>query len=359
MTTKVDTLTLPHGSIPLPTFLPDATKGVVRSVDSSDLESIGIDALVMNTFHLMQHPGSSTIRAVGGLHRFTGWMRPIITDSGGFQVYSLLRQNVRNGSITDKGAFFQIEKRKYNLTPEKSIQLQVSYGADILFCLDDCTHVDHPEAVQIESVQRTIRWARRCKQEFMKLMEQKKTPPEQMPRLFAVVQGGNSYALRQHCAEALLAIGFDGYGYGGWPIDNQGALLTDIFAYVRQLIPPEFPLHALGVGHPPNIATCYHLGYQLFDSAMPTRDARNGRLYCLNGPELVGDWFSYLYIQDDKHIKADEPLCQYTQCWVDDRYSRAYLHHLFAINDTLALRLATLHNLCFMMQLMQRLRHAG
>ncbi len=145
-------LSLPHGIIKLPEFLPDATRGVVRSVDSRDLEELGIQALVMNTFHLMQSPGSSTIVALGGLHTMTGWRRPIITDSGGFQIYSLIRQNPKFGSLNNRGATFRADhgSRKYQLTPEKSIQLQLAYGSDIVICLDDCTHVDAPLSIQKE-----------------------------------------------------------------------------------------------------------------------------------------------------------------------------------------------------------------
>ena len=156
-------LSLAHGTLEFPVFLPDATRGVVRAVDSADLENCGVTGLVMSTFHLMQHPGSSVIQAHGGLHTFTNWQHPIVTDSGGFQVYSLVRQNPKSGSLSEKGMLYRAEDgSKYNLSPEKSIQLQVSYGADIVFCLDDCTHVDDAEAEQVDSVRRTIKWAKRA-----------------------------------------------------------------------------------------------------------------------------------------------------------------------------------------------------
>src|SRR5664279_849296 len=202
-----NSLTLAHGTLEFPIFLPDATRGVVRAVDSADLEACGVTGLVMSTFHLMQHPGSSVVHAHGGLHRFTNWQRPIITDSGGFQVYSLVRQNPKSGSLSEKGMIYRAEDgSKYNLSPEKSIQLQVSYGGDIVFCLDDCTHVDDAEAEQVDSVRRTIKWAKRCRAEFDHLMDQKKL--ETRPLLFAVVQGGGVLELRKECAEALLEIGF-------------------------------------------------------------------------------------------------------------------------------------------------------
>jgi queuine tRNA-ribosyltransferase len=361
-----EVLALPHGPLPLPAFLPDATRGVVRSVDSADLRACGVEALVMNTYHLMQRPGSSTIRALGGLHRMSDWQGPIVTDSGGFQVYSLIRQNPKYGRLTDRGAVFTPDGsgRKFNLTPEKSIQLQLSYGADILICLDDCTHADDPPEEQRQSVKRTVDWARRSKKEFERLLDQKRLAADQRPLLFAVIQGGGDPDLRRACADALLEIGFDGYGYGGWPLDSAGSLLADMLALTRDLVPSEYPVHALGVGHPANVVACARMGYQLFDSAMPTRDARNGRLYVFTSddPRALSDsqsgWFEYVYAGDDKHIKSDAPVSPWCDCACCAHYSLGYLHHLFKIDDALFLRLATIHNLRFMMRLMERLRHA-
>ncbi len=366
---KSNSLPLPTGPLSLPDFLPDATRGVVRSLDSADLESCDIQALVMNTVHLMQNPGSSTIQALGGLHRMSGWTHPIITDSGGFQIYSLIHQNPKYGNLNNKGANFRDDAgRKYHLTPEKSIQLQISYGSDVVICLDDCTHVDAPYETQAASVRRTIDWARRARAEFDRLVEQKGLAGSDRPHLFAVVQGGGERDLRRQCAEALLETGFDGYGYGGWPLDNAGRLLSDLLGYVRELIPAEFPLHALGVAHPGNILECSLLGYDIFDGAMPTRDARHARLYVFDEPpeQLFAagghsapnpkSFFSYLYALDDKHTKANAPISPYCDCLACRRYSLGYLRHLFKIEDTLAYRLATIHNLRFMTQLMEGIR---
>ncbi len=356
-------LQLPHGQIALPAFLPDATQGVVRAVDARDLEACGIQAVIMNTFHLMQRPGSSTIQALGGLHRMSGWQRPIMTDSGGFQAYSLIRQNPKYGRLTDRGLVFRPEgsNRKFTLTPEKSVQLQLSYGADVVICLDDCTHVDDPLEVQRESVRRTVEWARRGKATFQRLVEQKGLTEDRRPLLFAVIQGGGSRELRRQCAEALLEIGFDGFGYGGWPLSGEGELLTEMIAYTRELVPSHLPMHALGIGHPANVVACARMGYDLFDSAMPTRDARHGRLYVFqidpaSPAPLKGDWFTYMYIHDDKHIKDAGPISPFCDCLCCTRYSVGYLHHLFKLNDSLYLRLATMHNLRFMTQLTEHLR---
>jgi queuine tRNA-ribosyltransferase len=359
-------LSLAHGELALPAFLPDATLGVVRAVDTIDLAQAGVRALVMNVFHLMQKPGSSTIHALGGLHQMAGWPGPIMTDSGGFQAYSLIRQNPRAGSLSDQGIRFQPEgaERPFQLTPEKSIQLQLAYGADILVCLDDCTHVDDTFAEQQASVARTIKWAARCKAEFERQLRQRKTAAAARPLLFAVVQGGGSEQLRRQCAEQLLAIGFDGYGYGGWPLDAHGKLLHEMLGFTRSLIPPEFPMHALGVGQPESVARCAALGYQMFDSALPTRDARGGRLSVFTADparaslRLAGSWYEYLYVEDKKHIKARGPISPFCDCYTCQTYTLGYLHHLHKIGDTLYFRLATIHNLRFMMQLMDALRAA-
>jgi queuine tRNA-ribosyltransferase len=352
-------LSTSHGVLRFPTFLPDGTRGVVRALDTCDLEAVGMQALVMNVFHLMQRPGSSTIQALGGLHRMSGWRGPIVTDSGGFQAYSLIRENPKFGSLTSKGITFRREgrDRKYQLTPEKSVQLQISYGADVVICLDECTHVDDDLETQRQAVDRTIAWAKRGRAEFDRLVAEKGLEADQRPRLFAVVQGGGERHLRKRCAEALLELGFDGYGYGGWPLDVGGNLLTDLVGYTRELIPPEYPMQALGIGHPLNVVTCARMGYQLFDSALPTRDARRGRLYTFT-PEsgLRGDWFDTLYIADETHIRAPGPISAFCDCPTCTRYSRGYLHHLYKLNDYLYHRLATLHNLRFMRQLEDRLR---
>jgi queuine tRNA-ribosyltransferase len=352
-------LQLAHGQVRMPVFMPDATLGVVRSVDATDLATCEIQAVVMNTFHLMQRPGSSTIHALGGLHQMSAWQRPIITDSGGFQAYSLIQQNARFGSMNDDGIAFKPEgaERKFHLTPEKTIQLQLSYGADVVICLDECMHVDAAYELQVISVKRTIDWAKRCKKEFLRLIKQKRLTEEERPLLFAVIQGGGSHELRKQCAQELLEIGFDGFGFGGWPLDKQGHLLSDILAYTRELVPMQFPMHALGVGHPLNVVECTKLGYGMFDSAMPTRDARHCRLYAFTHETALEDkWLTYIYANDDKYIKSDAPISRFCDCLCCTNYSLGYLHHLFKINDTLFFRLATLHNLRFMTQLTQRLR---
>jgi queuine tRNA-ribosyltransferase len=359
-------LNLKSSSLPLPQFLPDATFGQVRALDSSGTAECGIQALMMNTFHLMQKPGATTVKSLGGLHEFSGWKKAIFTDSGGFQAWSLIRQNSKFGSLTDNGISFLPEDggRKILLTPEKCVQLQVSFGSDVIFCLDDCTHIDDPLTEQEKSVNRTIQWGLRCRREFDRLMEEKRLSESDKPKIFGVVQGGNSPDLRKRCAEALLDVGFDGYGYGGWPLDEGGSLVEEMVALTRELIPTNYPVHALGIGHPPYIVRCTAMGYGLFDSAMPTRDARHGRLYRFNFiPDATQmskspDWFEYVYASDKRFIKSSEPVEEGCGCPVCQTYSLGYLRHLFKLNDILYQRLATQHNLWFMARLMDILRAA-
>jgi queuine tRNA-ribosyltransferase len=356
----ISRLELRTGGLRLPTFLPDATRGVVRGVDASDLESCGVQGLVMNVFHLMQRPGSTTIDALGGLHRLSGWRGPIVTDSGGFQALSLLRENPRQGHLGDDGIAWQgAGGRRFRLTPEKSVRLQIRYGADAVMCLDDCTHPDDPDERQALAVKRTLAWARRSRATFDEQLDRAGVAPEQRPRLFGVVQGGTSPELRAECTGELLEIGCDGLGYGGWPLASDGALLEEPLARLRELVPGDVPLHALGVGHPESVRTCAELGYGLFDSALPTRDARRGRLYRFRvDPASLGQpgaeaWFDRCFVGDARYTKVDRPLSEFCDALCCQRYTVAYLHHLHAVRDGLYARLATIHNLRFMVQLLE------
>jgi queuine tRNA-ribosyltransferase len=214
-------------------------------------------------------------------------------------------------------------------------------------------------------VRRTIKWAKRSKAEYLRLIHLKNLTGEERPLIFAVIQGGAIYKLRKWCAEELLEIGFDGFGYGGWPLDKEGNLLEDILNHTREMIPTNYPMHALGIAHPANIIKCANMGYDLFDGALPTRDARHGRLYCFTTfdkssiPSL--DRFNYMYILDDRYIKSKSPISPFCDCLTCANYSIGYVHHLFKINDGLAFRLATIHNLRFITQvteLMRKNRHA-
>jgi queuine tRNA-ribosyltransferase len=348
-----------HGPLPLPAFLPDGTRAVVRALDAGDLEACGVVGLVVNTLHLANHPGGTVVAQAGGVHRFMGWRGPIVSDSGGFQVFSLARESADLVRVTSDGLQYRRHKKddKRRLTPEKCIQQQFDLGADILYCLDHCTHPAESAEIQRTSVTNTIDWARRCKAEFDRRLAG--WSGGERPKLFAVIQGGPDPDLRRRCAAELLAVGFDGYGFGGWPIADDGALV-DAVAQVAELLPADGPKHALGIGKPANIVAAFRLGYSIFDCVLPTRDARHGRLYvlddgwegaCRRGAEFC----SYIYARDDCHIRDDRPIDAGCDCHSCARYSRAYLHHLFRTDEGVAHRLATIHNLRTYARLMARL----
>jgi queuine tRNA-ribosyltransferase len=357
---KLDSLETLAGIISLPSFLPDATRGIVRTIDSRDIRESGIKCLMVNTIHLSSHPGISVINALGGIHKFMAWDGPIFSDSGGFQVFSLIDKSASLGSVTRKGFVFRLTKggKKRLLTPEKSIEKQLRMGADIMFCLDYCTHPQADYTLQLNSVEITIDWAQRCKKEFETRVENRGMG-ERRPLLFAVIQGGNSRELRKMCAERLIEIGFDGYGYGGWPIDSSGNLVEAV-EYTAGCVPGNFPLFGLGIGKPENIVHTFQMGVNIFDCVLPTRDARHQRLYVYNDKmENIDlrerDFYDYLYIQDSKFVRDSEPVEPYCDCFCCRNYSRAYLHHLMKIEDPLVNRLATIHNLRFYARLMEKL----
>jgi queuine tRNA-ribosyltransferase len=336
--------------------MPDATHGVVRAVAPADLSAAGVRMVMTNSLHLAHNPGTTTVQALGGIKRMMGWDGPIATDSGGFQAYSIIRSNPKLGSIFHDGLVFAFDPQDEptKLTPEKSIQNQLRVGSDMLFCLDDCTHPEASEAEQEISVERTVAWARRCKAAFEHgIAARSKGNDDERPLLFAVIQGGRKSHLRGRCAEALLEIGFDGYGYGGWPLDGDGQLLSDMLALTRELVPAHLPMHALGIGHPGSVVACASMNYTLFDSALPTRDARRGRLYAfhqensqIDGP--TKDWLEFIYINDKKYIKDSQPVSATCPCPACTCFGRGYLRHLAKLEDSLFYRLATIHNLTFM-----------
>lgn len=341
----------------LPSFLPDATSGAVRGVDSGDLKTAGIDGLMVNTYHLMASSAINAIESLGGIHSFMNWPGVIASDSGGFQIWSLIRKNPKFGTIRNDKVIFRHHDKKLIISPEKNIRTQLKVGADIIICLDDCTGPNEPIEEQEKSVDRTLIWAKKSKTEFEKITKYK----NRKPLIFAVVQGGNHKHLRKKCADELLEIGFDGFGFGGFPINDERQLVIDILEYTAKLIPDEFPKFALGIGKPEDIVECYNMGYNMFDCVLPTRSARQKILYVFkeNPNSEKGfkkDFYEKLYLQDDKYFKEPARVSEFCDCYCCKNYSRSYLYHLFKLKNTLSIRLATLHNLRFYSTLLNCLR---
>ena len=357
-------LDTPSGRIPLPAFFPDATYGAIRAGSFDDVYAAGLYGCEMNSYHLMTKPGAKLIKSLGGLHGFTGYKGAILTDSGGFQLYSLIRENSDYGEIRDKEIIFRPDrgKEKLSFTPEKCIQVQFQYGSDIMMALDMCTHPDDPMDVQRRSVELTVKWGSRCREEFDKLARQSKS--ERKPLLLGIVQGGSDPELRMECGRRLEEIGFDGYGFGGWPLDANGSFRPDILKMAADAMPDNKIKYAMGLGRPEEIVQCVEMGYSLFDCVIPTREARHQRLYVFadgcDTPDGVrrsdGKFYKFHYILDDKHARDGRPVDESCDCELCRNHSRAYLHHLFKMGDPSAMRLATAHNLRFYGRLMELLR---
>ncbi len=348
-----------HGPLALPAFLPDATKGVVRTVDVQDLRAVGVEAICVNTWHLAREPGTRAVERLGGVHRFTGWDGPVLSDSGGFQILSLIESGSFAGSASAKGLRFKSRGGESELlTPEKCIRWQAKLGADLLVCLDHCTRPEQPADAQRASVEHTVRWAAECRAERDRIAEE---CGRELP-LFAVVQGGDDPALRRECAARLLELKFDGYAFGGWPVASDGSLAESV-ALVAGLAPREKPLWGLGIGRPENLVAAARLGYSLFDCVLPTRDARHGRLYARTrgpaAPTNESSWYDHVHLGDAKHAVDSAPIEPGCPCPACSRHSRGYLHHLWQVKDPLVLRLSTLHNLSFYSRLIAELRAAA
>lgn len=351
-----------HGPLPRPTFLPDATRGAVRATDLAAVRAVGVQGLMVNAFHLAIRPGADRVRRLGGLHRFMGWDGPIVSDSGGFQALSLIRAQPGSGTIRRDGIVYKLApgERRIRLTPEKSVRVGFQLGADVVIALDDCPAPDASAQELRRAVERTIDWARRGRDELARQLEGRREAVA--PLLVGVVQGGPDEKLRRECAEALVDLGYRAFGFGGWPLDAEGALALESFQLLARLLPPEAPRFALGVGKPEHVVAVARLGgREVFDCTIPTRDARHHRLYTFvqePAPRALpadASFYRCLHILDQRHANEDAPLEEGCDCPCCRRYSRAYLHHLFKIKDAQAEGLATLHNLRFYTRLLEAL----
>ncbi len=326
-------------------FMPDATRGAVRYLTTKQLKETGTEAIVTNTLHLLIHPGPDIIQKLGGIKKMMGWDGIVLTDSGGFQVFSLIHSKKWQGSIDEDGAKFKSprEGNTYELTPESSIDIQMKIGSDVLVTLDDCRKSDLEKEEAQESVERTIKWAKRCKDHFEKEYGGTKKTGK---LLTCVVQGANYPDLRARCAKELVSIGFDGYNFGGFVVDNDQKLVIDEMSAVIGNIPKDTIRYAMGVGKPEDILEAARIGYNLFDTVLVTRNARHGTLYTSQG---------IVKINNSSMALDEKPVDQNCDCECCSNYSRAYLHHMMKNGEAVAQTLATIHNLTYYQKLIKGL----
>jgi queuine tRNA-ribosyltransferase len=339
-----------HGSLPTPFFMPDATRGFVKLTDNEAVRRTGTAALVVNTFHLYLQPGLDLIKKAGGLHKFMDWSGPLLSDSGGYQVFSLIHRNPQAGKITDDKVIFRspLDGSRQELTPEKSIQIQFVLGTDMMVCLDDCPPNEFSRGDLEKAVARTIAWAKRCKIEYLKQIKKRKLSGRKRPLLFAVIQGGAEIDLREYCTRELVKIGFDGYGFGARPVDKAGKFLDQVLRRTAEFIPPDAWRFALGIGTPRDIMRCASMGWDMFDCVIPTREGRHGKLFLLSsGKNAAGLKYDSLNINNARFAADWRPINAASSLPELKKTSRAYLHHLFRLNDPLGQRLASLNNLEF------------
>ena len=338
------TLTLPHGRVETPAFMPVGTYGTVKAMSPLELEQIDAHIVLGNTFHLWLRPGLDVIAAHGGLHRFMGWNHPILTDSGGFQVFSLgeLRK------ISEEGVKFQspINGDKCFLTPEESMRIQRVLNSDIAMVFDECTPYPADFETARLSMEMSLRWAERSKRAFF---DGKVETNGLSNALFGIVQGGMHEALRDRSLAGLTDIGFDGYAIGGLSVGEPKEDMQRILAYTAPKLPVEQPRYLMGVGTPEDIVGAVAAGIDMFDCVLPTRNARNGWLYTRRGT---------LKLRNAQYRDDLRPPDEECACYTCRHFTRAYLHHLLRMNEILSARLNTWHNLHYYQTLMQGLRAA-
>lgn len=353
-----------RGVIETPAFMPIATKGAVKTLSSADLRHLKPDIILSNTYHLMLKPGEKELARFGGLHKFMDWQEPILTDSGGFQVFSLAK--IRK--ISEDGVKFNshIDGAEIFLSPEDSIRIQLAIGSDIMMVLDECVELPAERGYLKKSVELTTEWARRCKIFFDDKMNSVKH--EKRPLLFGIAQGGLERDLREKSAADLVKIGFDGYAVGGLAVGETEQQMCSALDYINKILPKDKPRYLMGVGYPHQIIEAVKRGIDMFDCVVPTREARHGRLYFwdvkfvknktrLLAIKNVKSFYSAAHITNKKFKFDLTPINHESKIGELRRYSRAYLRHLFDTDDPLAWRLATLNNLEFYLNLMRRIRN--
>ncbi|MFZ2975528.1 MAG: tRNA guanosine(34) transglycosylase Tgt [Candidatus Moraniibacteriota bacterium] len=354
---RVGKIRLKNGEVNTPFFMPDATRGFVRSIDNEILNSIGLEAILINTYHLFLNPGMKIIKEAGDAHGFMNWSRPLLSDSGGYQVFSLIHKNPRLGKITDNEVIFKSPHsgEKHILTPEIAIQIQFDLGVDMMVCLDDPPPNDYSKDKIEKAVLRTIRWAKRCKDEYEKQIQERKISEKNRPLIFGVIQGGEYLDLRKHCTEELVKIGFDGYGFGARHIDVDGNFMEEVVRETAGFIPENSLRFALGVGTPEDIVKCFSYGWDMFDCVIPTREGRHGRLFLRKGKSLTE--YETININNGKYKNDFSRIDENCDCMLCKNHTRAYLHHLFSSKEMLGMRLSAIHNLKFYVDLLASLRN--
>jgi queuine tRNA-ribosyltransferase len=347
-------ITTAHGSLDTPVFMPVGTQGTVKALTQKMLEEAGASIILGNTYHLYLRPGHATINHLGGLHRFISWDRPILTDSGGFQVFSL--NSLRK--LSEEGVEFQshIDGSTHFLLPEKSMDIQAALGADIVMAFDECTPFPATRQEALASLQLTERWARRSKRRLDELHSEPGaaenagiTIVNQTQALFGINQGSTFLDLREQSLAALVEIGFDGYAIGGLSVGEEKSAMFDVIAHIAPLMPEERPRYLMGVGTPEDIVEAVALGIDMFDCVMPTRNARNGQVFTRSGK---------LNIKNSRYKADPSPIDQACTCQVCARYSKAYVRHLYMSGEILGSILTTLHNICFYLDTMKTIRQA-
>jgi len=333
-------LRLPHGDVQTPAFMPVGTQGSVKALSQEDLREVGAEIILANAYHLYLRPGTEVLEQAGGLHRFMSWDRPILTDSGGFQVFSLAGLT----KVTDEGVAFQshIDGSRHFMTPEKAVDVQMAIGADVMMCFDECTPYPATREAAEASMRLTHAWAARCKNRWIE-----RGPGPQA--LFGIVQGGVYEDLRAESAAHIVDLGFPGYAIGGVSVGESKEEMAAVVEATAPRLPEGQPRYLMGVGPPEDLLHAIEQGVDLFDCVMPTRNARNGCLFTSQGK---------LNIKNQRHVTDFGPLDPACGCPVCRTYTRAYLSHLFRAGEILALRLNTLHNLFFVLELAANVRQA-
>ncbi|NLY85164.1 MAG: tRNA guanosine(34) transglycosylase Tgt [Tissierellia bacterium] len=335
---RLGKLYTPHGVVETPIFMPVGTRATVKAMTPEEVRDLGAQIILSNTYHLYLRPGHELIKEAGGLHKFMNWHGPILTDSGGFQVFSL--GNLRK--IKEEGVEFRshIDGSKHFITPEKSIEIQNALGSDIIMCFDECTPYPCSYEYAKESMERTTRWAKRCK-EYHKNWDRQ--------GLFGIVQGSVFRDLREQSARDLVDLDFPGYAIGGLSVGEPMELMCEVLDYTTPLLPKNKPRYLMGVGTPDYLFEAVIRGIDMADCVLPTRVARNGTVLTSRGK---------LVIRNAKYSRDFSKLDPECDCYACTNYSRAYIRHLFNVNEILGARLTTIHNLYFLIKLMENIREA-